>query len=159
MRIGLGSDVHRFSDDASRTLVLGGIEVPGHVGLAGHSDADVVTHAVCDAVLGAAGLGDLGRHFPDDDPTTAGVSSLVLLTRCRDLARDAGYRIGNADVTVAAERPRLAGLLEAMSSTLTEVLGAPVSVKATTTEGLGAIGRGEGIAATAVVLLVDAAAR
>jgi len=157
MRIGLGSDVHRFSDDASRTLVLGGVEVPGHVGLAGHSDADVVTHAVCDAVLGAAGLGDLGRHFPDDDPTTAGVSSLVLLHRCRDLALDAGYGIGNADVTVSAERPRLAGLLEAMSSALTEVLGAPVSVKATTTEGLGAIGRGEGIAATAVVLLVDAA--
>jgi 2-C-methyl-D-erythritol 2,4-cyclodiphosphate synthase len=159
MRIGLGSDVHRFSDDASRTLVLGGVEVPGHVGLAGHSDADVVTHAVCDAVLGAAGLGDLGRHFPDDEPTTAGVSSLVLLSRCRDLARNAGYVVGNADVTVTAERPRLAGLLEAMSSSLTEVLGAPVSVKATTTEGLGAIGRGEGIAATAVVLLVDAAAR
>lgn len=157
MRIGHGSDVHRFADDAGRTLVLGGVEVPGHVGLAGHSDADVVTHAVCDAILGAATLGDLGRHFPDDDPTTTGVSSLVLLRRCRELAWDAGFGIGNADVTVTAERPRLAGLLEAMSSTLTEVLGAPVSVKATTAEGLGAIGRGEGIAATAVVLLVDAA--
>lgn len=159
MRIGLGSDVHRFADDADRPLVLGGVEVPGHVGLAGHSDADVVTHAICDAVLGAAGLGDLGRRFPDDDPTTTGVSSLVLLRRCRELARDAGFGIGNADVTVTAERPRLAAHLDAMSSTLGEVLGAPVSVKATTTEGLGSIGRGEGIAATAVVLLVDEAPR
>jgi 2-C-methyl-D-erythritol 2,4-cyclodiphosphate synthase len=155
MRIGLGSDVHRFSDDPGRKLVLGGIEVPGHAGLAGHSDADVVTHAVCDAVLGAAGLGDLGRHFPDDDPATAGVSSLVLLGRCRELARAAGFGLANADVTVTAQRPRLAGHLEEMSSTLSEVLGAPVCVKATTTEGLGAIGRGEGVAAMAVVLLVD----
>ncbi len=157
MRIGLGSDAHRFAEDAGRRLVLGGVEVPGHVGLEGHSDADVVTHAVCDAVLGAAGLGDLGRHFPDDDPTTTGVSSLALLQRCRELARDAGWAVGNADVTVTAERPRLAGHLEAMGSTLSEVLGGPVSVKATTAEGLGAIGRGEGISAMAVVLLVDEA--
>jgi 2-C-methyl-D-erythritol 2,4-cyclodiphosphate synthase len=155
MRIGLGSDAHRFVDDDGRTLVLGGVRVPGHAPLAGHSDADVVTHALCDAILGAAGLGDLGRQFPDDDPATAGVSSLVLLRRCRDLARDAGFVIGNADVTVTAERPRLSGLLDAMSSTLGGVLAAPVSVKATTSEGMGAIGRGEGIAATAVVLLVD----
>jgi 2-C-methyl-D-erythritol 2,4-cyclodiphosphate synthase len=154
MRVGFGSDAHRFADD-ERALVLGGVEVPGHVGLVGHSDADVVTHALCDAILGAAGLGDLGRHFPDDDPTTAGVSSLVLLSRCRELARDAGFGIGNADVTVTAERPRLSGLLESMSSALSGVLAAPVSVKATTTEGMGAIGRGEGIAATAVVLLVE----
>jgi 2-C-methyl-D-erythritol 2,4-cyclodiphosphate synthase len=159
MRIGHGSDVHRFAADEGRPLVLGGVEVPGHEGLAGHSDADVVTHALCDAILGAACLGDLGRHFPDDDPATAGVSSLVLLRRCRDLVRDAGFGIANADLTVTAERPRLAGFLEAMSSTLTGVLEAPVSVKATTAEGLGAIGRGEGIAATAVVLLMDAAPR
>jgi 2-C-methyl-D-erythritol 2,4-cyclodiphosphate synthase len=158
MRVGLGSDAHRFADD-ERELVLGGVRVPGHVGLAGHSDADVVTHALCDAILGAAGLGDLGRQFPDDDPTTAGVSSLVLLRRCRDLARDEGFVIGNADVTVTAERPRLSRLLDEMSSTLGGVLAAPVSVKATTSEGMGAIGRGEGIAATAVVLLVDPASR
>lgn len=157
MRIGLGSDVHRFADDPGRALVLGGVEIPGHVGLEGHSDADVVTHAICDAVLGAAGLGDLGRHFPDDDPATEGESSLALLQRCCELARDAGFVVGNVDVTVTAQEPKLAGSLRAMADKLSEVLGAPASVKATTTEGLGAIGRGEGIAATAVTLLEDAA--
>jgi 2-C-methyl-D-erythritol 4-phosphate cytidylyltransferase / 2-C-methyl-D-erythritol 2,4-cyclodiphosphate synthase len=155
MRVGHGHDVHRFSDDPGRPLVLGGVRVPDAMGLEGHSDADVATHALCDAVLGAACLGDLGRHFPDDDPTHLGVSSTSMLARCCELARDAGFAVSNADVTVVAQVPRLASRLAEMSSTLTAIVGAPVSVKATTTEGLGAIGRGEGIAATAAVLLVE----
>jgi 2-C-methyl-D-erythritol 4-phosphate cytidylyltransferase / 2-C-methyl-D-erythritol 2,4-cyclodiphosphate synthase len=159
MRIGHGHDVHRFSDDPDRPLVLGGVRVPDAAGLAGHSDADVATHALCDAVLGAAGFGDLGRHFPDDDPAHLGVSSTSMLARCCELARDAGFAVSNADVTVVAQTPRLASLLAEMGTTLSAIVGAPVSVKATTTEGLGAIGRGEGIAATAAVLLVAESAR
>jgi 2-C-methyl-D-erythritol 2,4-cyclodiphosphate synthase len=155
IRVGQGTDAHRFSDDASRPLVLCGVEVPGTRGLAGHSDADVATHALCDAILGAAGLGDLGRHFPDDDATTEGVSSVSLLARCCAMAREAGLTVSNADVTVLAAAPRLAGLLDEMAASLSRAVAAPVSVKATTTDGLGAIGRAEGIAATAVVLLVD----
>ena len=156
MRIGQGVDVHRFAATPGRPLVLAGVVVPGAAGLEGHSDADVATHALCDAILGAAGLGDLGRHFPDDDPATEGIGSLSLLARCLELAHDAGYAVGNADVTIVAQRPRLAHLLASMAASLTAAAGAPVAVKATTTEGLGAIGRGEGIAATAVVLLVEA---
>ncbi|HEV3212177.1 MAG TPA: 2-C-methyl-D-erythritol 2,4-cyclodiphosphate synthase [Acidimicrobiales bacterium] len=158
IRVGQGTDAHRFSDDVSRPLVLCGVAVPGSPGLAGHSDADVATHALCDAILGAAGLGDLGRHFPDTDPAYEGASSLSLLARCCAMARAAGLTVGNADVTVLAAAPRLAPLLEAMAATLAGVVAAPVSVKATTTDGLGAVGRGEGIAASAVVLLVDASA-
>jgi len=156
-RVGQGLDAHRFATRPGRPLVLGGVVVPGAAGLEGHSDADVATHALCDAILGAAGLGDLGRLFPDDDPAFEGVSSLTLLERCRGHASAAGYVASNADVTILAQVPRLAGLLDEMARTLTGVLGAPVSVKATTTEGMGSIGRGEGIAASAVVLLEDAA--
>jgi len=155
IRIGHGQDAHRFAAQGSRPLVLGGVVVPGAAGLEGHSDADVATHALCDAVLGAAGLGDLGRHFPADDPALEGVSSIALLERCCELARAAGFTVGNGDVTVLAEAPRLADLLGAMAAALSAAAGAPVSVKATTSDGLGAVGRGEGIAATAVVLLVD----
>jgi 2-C-methyl-D-erythritol 2,4-cyclodiphosphate synthase len=158
IRVGQGTDAHRFSDDPACRLVLCGVEVPGARGLAGHSDADVATHALCDAILGAAGLGDLGRHFPDDDAAYEGASSLSLLERCCQMARAAGFTVGNADVTVLATAPRLAGLLDEMAASLSRVVAAPVSVKATTTDGLGAVGRGEGIAATAVALLVDATA-
>jgi 2-C-methyl-D-erythritol 2,4-cyclodiphosphate synthase len=158
IRVGQGVDAHRFSDDPSRALVLCGVTVPGSLGLDGHSDADVATHALCDAVLGAAGLGDLGRHFPED-PQHRNVSSISLLAQCCAMAGAEGYRVGNADVTVVATEPRLAGLMAEMSLTLSRAVGAPVSVKATTTDGLGAIGRAEGIAATAVVLLEGGATR
>jgi 2-C-methyl-D-erythritol 2,4-cyclodiphosphate synthase len=154
IRVGQGTDVHRFADDG-RPLVLAGVEVPGAVGLEGHSDADVATHALCDAILGAAGLGDVGRHFPSADPSLRGVASLELLDRTLALARAAGFTVANADLTIVAERPTLGAHLTAMATVLTRAAGAPVAVKATTTDGLGAVGRGEGIAATAVVLLVD----
>lgn len=154
MRIGHGFDVHRFSGDRSRPLRLGLVAIAESPGLLGHSDADVVAHAVADALLGAAGLGDLGRHFPDHDPATEGVSSLTLLQAVVDLVAGAGYYPISLDVTILAERPVLAPLMPEMAARLTEAVGAPVSVKATTTEGLGAIGRAEGIAATAVALVV-----
>ena len=153
MRIGQGLDVHRLSDDPARVLWLGLVRVEGAPGLAGHSDADVATHALCDALLGAANLGDLGRHFPDDDPDIAGVSSRDLLERTLALVAAAGFAVASADVTIIAQRPRLAAHLPAMSAALSQVVGAVVSVKATTTEGLGALGRVEGIGASAVVLL------
>jgi 2-C-methyl-D-erythritol 2,4-cyclodiphosphate synthase len=158
MRVGQGVDVHRFSDDPARPLVLGGVEITGEGvrGLEGHSDADAVGHAIADAVLGAAGLGDLGRHAPDDDPASAGADSMVILGRMVELARQAGWSPVNADCTVVAERPRLAPFVEAMAARLAGVLGAPVNVKATRAEGLGALGRAEGIACTAVVLLTAA---
>ena len=155
IRVGQGLDVHRFSSDLARPLVLGGVTVAGATGLDGHSDADVATHALCDAVLGAAGLGGLGRHFPDTDPAYEGVSSLELLARCCALAREAGFRVGSAQVTVVAQVPRLSEHLDPMSAALSATAGAPVSVGATTTDGLGAIGRGEGIAASAVAVLED----
>jgi 2-C-methyl-D-erythritol 2,4-cyclodiphosphate synthase len=157
MRIGQGLDVHRFSDDPGRPLVLGGVVITGEgaQGLDGHSDADAVAHAIADAVLGAAGLGDLGRHAPDTDPRWQGADSLVLLSRMVTLARQFGWSPVNADCTVVAERPRLAPFLEQMAAKLGAVLGAPVNVKATTAEGLGALGRSEGIACTAVVLLAS----
>ena len=152
MRIGQGIDVHAFSDDPTRPLILGGVTVPGSPGLAGHSDADVVTHALIDAILGAACLGDLGRHFPETD-VFAGARSLDLLARAVDLVGDAGWRVTSGDVTVLAQRPRLGGLLDEMADHLGAQLGVTVSVKATTTDHLGAIGRGEGIGASAVVLV------
>ena len=155
LRIGNGLDVHRFSDDPSRPLALGLLTLEGP-GLAGHSDADAATHALCDALLGAAGLGDLGRHFPDSDPAIAGISSRELLVRVVDRVRAAGFQPVSADVTIVAERPRLAAHMPTMAATLSDVVGAPVSVKATTTEGLGALGRAEGIGATAVALVVVA---
>jgi 2-C-methyl-D-erythritol 2,4-cyclodiphosphate synthase len=158
IRVGQGLDVHRFTSDPARPLVLGGVTITGATGLDGHSDADVATHALCDAVLGAAGLGDLGRHFPDSDPAYEGIDSLELLSRCCAKTHEAGFRVMNAQVTVVAQTPRLSEHLEAMSSALTAVAGAAVTVTATTTDGLGVIGRGEGIAATAVALLEDASA-
>jgi 2-C-methyl-D-erythritol 2,4-cyclodiphosphate synthase len=154
-RIGQGIDVHRVSDDPARPLVLGGVVIGGSGirGLDGHSDADVVAHAIADAVLGAAGLGDLGRHAPDTDPTWSGADSLDILTRVVELAGEAGWSPVNADCTVVAEEPKLAPYVAEMGERLGKVLRAPVNVKATRAEGLGALGRAEGIACTAVVLL------
>jgi 2-C-methyl-D-erythritol 4-phosphate cytidylyltransferase/2-C-methyl-D-erythritol 2,4-cyclodiphosphate synthase len=152
--MGVGYDTHRFA--AGRRLVLGGVEFEGD-GLLGHSDADVCAHAIGDAILGAAGLGDLGRHFPDTDPRWKGVSSLVLLREIARKAAELGWAVGNADVTLAARRPKIAPRAEEMRARLAEALGvAPgqVNVKATTGEGMGFVGREEGIAAHAVALLV-----
>ncbi len=153
MRIGQGIDIHRFSDDPHRPLVLGGVVIEGGRGLGGHSDADAVCHALSDAVLGAVGLGDLGRHFPDTDPVWEGANSVELLTEVVRMARVEGYACVNADCTVVADAPRLAPHTDAMVTKLSVVLDAPVSVKATRAEGLGALGRAEGIACLAVVLL------
>jgi len=154
MRIGVGYDVHPF--DVTRPLYLGGVRIDGPPGLRGHSDADALLHAVIDALLGAAGLGDIGQHFPPDDPAYKGIDSRELLRQTRDLLQEKGYRVGNVDATVIAERPRLLPHLPAMRSAIAGVIGideSRVSVKATTHEGLGAIGRGEGIAAMAVALI------
>jgi 2-C-methyl-D-erythritol 2,4-cyclodiphosphate synthase len=151
-RVGHGFDIHPFSDDPSRRLVLGGITLPGP-GLAGHSDADVVAHAIADALLGAAGLGDIGAHFPDTDPAYAGVNSVELLARVV-LSVAERYEIGNVDVTVVLEAPKLAPHRDEMQQRLQEVVGAPVSIKAKRAESLGALGRGEGIACFAVALVV-----
>lgn len=153
LRVGQGIDVHRFSEDPRRLLVLGGLTIPGSQGLAGHSDADVVCHALADALLGAAGLGDIGRHFPDDDHRYAGADSTKLLAAVVAQVHQGGWRVLNADCTVVCERPRLAGHVAAMELRLGDVLGAPVSVKATSAEGLGALGRAEGVACLAVALL------
>jgi 2-C-methyl-D-erythritol 2,4-cyclodiphosphate synthase len=153
VRVGQGIDVHPFSEDPHRPLVLGGVVIQGARGLRGHSDADAVCHALADAVLGAVGLGDLGRHFPDSDPAWAGSNSVELLTQVVRMAVEEGYACANADCTVIADTPRLAPHTEAMASVLSEVLGAPVSVKATRAEGLGALGRAEGIACLAIVLM------
>jgi 2-C-methyl-D-erythritol 2,4-cyclodiphosphate synthase len=158
LRIGQGIDVHRFSDDGARPLILGGVTITGEGarGLDGHSDADAVAHAVADAVLGAAGLGDLGRHAPDTDPQWRGADSLAILAAMVELAARAGWVPVNADCTVVAERPKLAPFVDQMAGRLAAVLGAPVNVKATRAEGLGALGREEGIGCTAVVLLTAA---
>jgi len=153
IRVGLGFDVHAFSDDPSRPLVLGGVTFSGERGLAGHSDADVVAHAVGDALLGAGGLGDLGRHFPETDPAWSGADSLAILGRVMDLVGDAGWSPGNVDCTVLLEAPRLAPHRDQMSRLLRQVVGADVSIKATRAEGLGAVGRGEGVACWAVALI------
>ncbi len=153
-RVGVGYDVHRFR--AGRRLILGGVEVPAPRGLGGHSDADVVVHAVMDALLGAAGCGDIGHHFPPDDPAYEGVQSLTLLARVRDLLAARGWRPAHVDVVVMAEAPRLSPFVPAMRATMAGVLGvteAQVNVKATTVEGMGALGREEGIAAQAVASL------
>jgi 2-C-methyl-D-erythritol 2,4-cyclodiphosphate synthase len=151
-RVGLGFDVHPFSTDPERRLMLGGVAVDGP-GLSGHSDADVVAHAVADALLGAAGLGDLGSHFPDSDPAYAGIDSMDLLARVV-LSVTEHATVGNVDVALLAETPRLAPYLPAMQARLTEVVGAPVSVKPKRAEGIGAFGRREGIACWAVALIV-----
>ena len=156
MRIGHGYDVHKLVE--GRKLILGGVEVPFEKGLLGHSDADVLTHAVMDALLGAAGLGDIGRHFPDSDPAYAGADSLVLLDHVVALLGEKGWQVGNVDATILAQRPKLALHIPAMRANLARVLrGDPgrVNVKATTEEGLGFTGAGEGMAAHAVCLLEE----
>ena len=154
MRIGHGYDVHRLVE--GRKLILGGAEVPYEKGLLGHSDADVLTHAVMDALLGAAGLGDIGQHFPDSDDHFLGADSLELLRQVCGMLSERGYRIGNVDVTVIAQRPKLAGFIPAMRENLAAVMGLrpeDVNVKATTEEKLGFTGEGLGIAAHAVALI------
>ena len=156
MRIGHGFDAHRFG--AARPLVIGGVTVPHPQGLLAHSDGDVLVHALCDALLGAAGLGDIGRHFPDSSAEYAGVDSRVLLRRVVALLGEQGLEVGNADLTVVAQAPKLAPHVPAIRATLASDLGVDpsrVNVKATTTEGMGLTGRGEGMAAHAVVLLVE----
>ncbi len=154
LRIGHGYDVHRLTEN--RPLILGGVTVPFERGLLGHSDADVLTHALMDALLGAAALGDIGKHFPDTDPAYAGADSLVLLRRVTELLAAEGFTVVNADATVLAQRPKLAAYIPQMREHLAAAMGtetARVSVKATTEEGLGFTGRGEGIAAHVVALI------
>lgn len=154
MRIGHGFDVHRLVPE--RSLVLGGVEIPYELGLLGHSDADVLLHAVCDAILGALGLGDIGRYFPDTDPTYRGIDSLILLGHVIGLASNRDYEVCNLDVTVVAQRPKLAPYVADMVANLARtcrVTADRVNIKATTTEELGYTGRGEGISAHAVVLM------
>ena len=155
-RIGQGYDVHRLVE--GRPLVLGGVRVRFERGLLGHSDADVLSHAVADALLGAIGAGDIGRHFPDTDPAYAGISSLLLLSKVAALVSSAGRRVVNVDATVMAERPKLAPYIPDMARNIAKSLGvshALVSIKATTTEGLGFVGKGEGIAALAVAMVTS----
>ena len=156
IRIGFGYDAHRLV--AGRPLMLGGISIPYERGLKGHSDADVLLHAACDALLGAAGLGDLGRHFPDTDPELEGVSSISLLRRVVELVRDAGFEVQNLDSTIVAQSPKLAPHIDHMVGAIGDVLGVKnrqVNVKATTTEGMGFTGSAEGIAAYAVATIVE----
>jgi len=153
-RVGIGVDAHAFSEDV--TLVLGGVEFPGEPGLAGHSDGDVVAHALVDAVLGAAGLGDIGSLFPSGDPEWEGASSLLFLERALGAVREAGFELVNADCVLVGERPRIAAVRAEMEGRLAAAMGVEagrVSVRATTTDGLGFTGRGEGLAAQAVALL------
>ena len=154
MRIGHGYDVHRLV--AGRKLILGGVDIPNDLGLLGHSDADVLLHALSDAILGAIGEGDIGRHFPDTDPAFKGADSIKLLQHVMALADGKGFRIGNVDATVVAQRPKLAPFIQQMRLNVARALSCEeerVNVKATTTEELGFAGRGEGIAAYAVALL------
>jgi 2-C-methyl-D-erythritol 2,4-cyclodiphosphate synthase len=157
MRIGHGFDVHRLVPD--RPLILGGVTIPYEHGLLGHSDADVLLHAVCDAILGALGLGDIGRYFPDTDAAYQGIDSILLLEHVVALAQARGFRVGNLDTTIVAQRPRLAPHVGEMTANLAKVCqiaSSAVNVKATTTEQLGYAGRGEGICAYAVVLMAAA---
>lgn len=154
MRIGHGYDVHRLVPD--RKLILGGVEIPHETGLLGHSDADVLLHAICDAILGAIAEGDIGKHFPDNDPAYKGADSILLLQHVMGLADARGYRIGNIDATIVAQKPKLAPYIERMKLNIAAAVSADanrINVKATTTEELGFAGRKEGIAAYAVTIL------
>jgi 2-C-methyl-D-erythritol 2,4-cyclodiphosphate synthase len=154
VRIGTGYDVHRLA--AGRKLMIGGVDIPFEKGLLGHSDADVLLHAICDALLGAAGLGDIGRHFPDTAPKYSGLPSLMLLEEVRRLLDEAGFRVNNIDATIVAEKPKMASLIPAMVTNIASAVKvdrSAINVKATTTEGLGFAGRGEGMAAYAVALI------
>ncbi len=155
MRIGQGYDAHKFSN--SGKLVLGGVEIPHEKGMEAHSDGDVVIHALCDALLGALALGDIGKHFPDSDDSYKGVDSRVLLKQVMQLVRNAGMKLGNTDITIIAQAPKLAPYIDAMRSILAADMATAknnVSIKATTTEKMGFTGRAEGIAVMAVVLLI-----
>ena len=155
LRVGHGFDVHAFAEN--RKLILGGVDIPHDLGLAGHSDADVLLHAICDALLGAAGLGDIGRHFPDTDAAFAGIDSRILLRRVAEQLKSRGWRVGNVDATIIAQAPKMAPHIARMTAHIADDLGIAidrVNVKATTTEKLGYTGRGEGIAAEAVCLIV-----
>ena len=154
MRVGMGYDVHRLTEN--RDLILGGVKIDWEKGLLGHSDADVLIHAVMDALLGAAALGDIGKHFPDTDPAYKGISSIILLEHVTALLREHHYEIGNIDATIIAQRPKLAAYRPQMAENIADALGLPVSrvsVKATTEERLGFTGRKEGIAAQAAALI------
>jgi len=158
-RIGFGNDIHRLA--AGRRLILGGVHVPFELGPVGHSDGDALAHAVCDALLGAAALGDIGRHFPDTSPEWHNASSLMFLRRAQELLDQAGYRIVNVDSTISLERPKLAPFISQMKEKLAEALGIEppqVSIKAKTGEGVDAVGKGEAIRADAVVLIEPLAA-
>jgi 2-C-methyl-D-erythritol 2,4-cyclodiphosphate synthase len=159
MRIGLGYDIHRLV--AGRRLIIGGVDIPFGKGLLGHSDADVLLHAICDALLGAAALGDIGRHFPDSDPAYRDVSSRVLLSRVNGMLRQQGYSICNIDTILFAEQPKLAPFSKQIQGNVAQLLSLPsnaVGIKATTTEGMGAIGNGKAIAAMATALIESAVA-
>lgn len=154
IRVGMGFDVHAFAPE--RELWLGGIQVPHHLGLQGHSDADVLIHAICDALLGAAAMRDIGYHFSDKDPAFKGIDSKVLLKKTIEFLAESGWQVGNIDATICAERPKLLNYIPQMQTTLAQVMGIDVedvSIKATTTERLGFTGREEGISAYAVALI------
>ncbi len=154
MRIGKGYDFHRLVE--GRDLIIGGVKIPYAKGLLGHSDADVLLHAICDALLGAAGLGDIGLHFPDNNPEFKGINSLILLEKSYEMIADKGFSILNIDSTIFAEKPRMSSLRSEMEKNISDILKIDkdlVNIKATTSEGLGIIGRGEGIGAECVVLL------
>ena len=154
VRVGMGYDVHRFA--RGRPLILGGVAISSDLGLEGHSDADVVVHAICDALLGACGAGDIGRHFPDNDPAYSGVSSLVLLREVREIVARRDFRPLNVDATIVLQEPKIKEFIPAMETNIAETLAIDptlVNIKATTTEGLGFVGHGEGIAAYAAAIL------
>ncbi len=153
VRVGQGFDVHPFSDDPSRVLVLGGVQFEGQRGLAGHSDSDVAAHACTDALLGAAGLGDIGTMFPDTDPALAGADSIELLREAASQVRAAGWEPGIIDCTLVLDRPKLAPVRDQMQARLTDAVGAPVTVKGKRTEGVGSLGRGEGVVGLAVAVV------
>jgi 2-C-methyl-D-erythritol 2,4-cyclodiphosphate synthase len=156
-KIGIGYDIHRLAE--GRPLILAGVRIPFDKGLVGHSDADVVAHALCDALLGAAALGDIGTHFPDSDPRFSGASSLNLLGQVTEKIKSRGYLVGNVDIIIFAERPKLAPHVQLMTDKLADVLGvdrSAVSIKAKTYEGMGAIGNGEAMASQAVALIMTA---
>ena len=156
IRVGQGFDIHRFAEEPveGRVLILGGVSFPGERVLVGHSDADVIAHAAADALLGAAGLGDIGQHYPDTDPAWKGANSLRILRDVALKVRDAGWRIGNVDCSVVCEQPKIAPVRDEMTRLLSEAAGAPVSVKGRRAEGLGALGRGEGIACFASAVII-----
>ena len=151
MRIGIGYDAHRLVEN--RKLIIGGVDIPHAKGLLGHSDADVLLHAVCDALLGAAGLGDIGKHFPDKDEKYKGISSMILLKNTVELLEKEGFCVGNIDCTVVAQAPKIAPYIEQIKTNIEKTVNAPVNVKATTEEHMGFTGREEGISAHAVALI------